>query len=82
MPEPQIANTVKASIADIERYISEMEQRVENARRDLAHLQATMQLFKRNEADVNPVYMGLTRIFRRVRSPGLDLRAYGPRQRP
>jgi hypothetical protein len=44
MPEPQVLNTLKAKIADIERYISEMEQGPENVRRDLAHLQATMQL--------------------------------------
>ncbi len=51
-----------------------METRVENARHDLAHLQATLRLFRRCD-DTAPVYMGLTRIFRRGEVTGLALEA-------
>lgn len=67
---PQIVHTLTAKISDVERWIAETEARLTNARQDLAHLQATLQLFRRNEMDVNPVYMGLTRIFRRGKSRG------------
>ena len=38
-------------------------------------MQATLQLFRRNEVDLNPVYMGLTRLFRRGEITGLALEA-------
>ena len=75
MPDPQIVNTLSAKIADVQRYIADLEARTENARRDLAHLQATLQLFRRGEVDLNPVYMGLTRIFKRGEITGLALAA-------
>ena len=62
---PQIVHTITAKIADVERWIAETEARLGNARQDLAHLQATLQLFRRGEDMPHPVYMGLSRIFRR-----------------
>ena len=72
---PQIVHTLSSKIADVERWIADTEAKVAIARQDLAHLQATLQLFRRNEVDVNPVYMGLTRIFRRGEITGLALEA-------
>ena len=57
MSEPQIVNTLSAKIEDVERYIAEMEKRLQSARHDLAHLQATLRLFRRGD-DTEPVYMG------------------------
>ena len=77
MAEPRIVNTLSDKITDVERYIAEMEKRLENARHDLAHLQATLRLFRRGD-DTAPVYMGLTRIFRRGgKSQGYCWRPYG-----
>ena len=59
MHDPQIVNTLSAKLSGIEQWIAAPGFKPGNARRDLAHLQATLQLFRRNEADVNPVYVGL-----------------------
>lgn len=74
MAEPQIVNTLAAKIETVERYTAEIKKRVQAARHDLAHLQATLRLFRRDD-DTGPVYIGLTRIFRRGEITGLSLAA-------
>ena len=46
---PQIAHTLCAKIADVEHWIAETEVRLNNARQDLALVQATLQFFRRGE---------------------------------
>lgn len=72
---PQIVTTLGAKIAEVERWIADTEAKLYNARQDLAHLQATLQLFRRGEDMPHPVYMGLSRIFRRGEITSLGLEA-------
>lgn len=65
MAEPQIVNTLRTKRKEIERYISGMERRINAARIDLAHVNATLRLFEINgEPQEFPAHMGLARIFK------------------
>ena len=65
LPPPQIIATLKAKRNDIEASIKLYEQKAEQARRDLAHVNATLAIFATNDpADVR-AYTDTSRLFRR-----------------
>jgi hypothetical protein len=66
MAEPQIVNTLRSKRDELERIIGSYEKATEAARRDLAHVNATLQLFERDGVPgVYPSRMSLIRVFRR-----------------
>lgn len=66
MTEPLSVSVLKNKSREIERYISETEKRLAQARTDLIHVNATIRLFEVNgERTQFPVYVNLTRMFRR-----------------
>jgi hypothetical protein len=66
MAELQIVNTLRSKRDELERIISSYETAVEAARRDLAHVNATAQLFERDGIpNAYPSRMSLIRVFRR-----------------
>ncbi len=66
MKEPQIVHTLRAKRDEIERTIDAYEKRIAATRRDLAHVNATLQLFQRNgEPQEFPLPMSITRLFKR-----------------
>ncbi len=66
MAEPQIVNTLRSKRDELERIIGSYEKAIEAARRDLAHVNATLQLFERDAApNVYPSKMSIIRVFRR-----------------
>ena len=81
LPPPQIIATLKAKRNDIEASIKLYEQKVEQARRDLAHVNATLTIFATNDpADVR-AYTDTSRLFRRGELWALcaaSLREHGP----
>lgn len=66
MPDPQVLTTLRRKRDEIERMIVTYEKRLSEARRDLAHVSATIQLF---EAATSPsdvkVYQDVHRLFQR-----------------
>jgi hypothetical protein len=66
MAEPQIVNTLRSKRDELERIIGSYERAIEAARRDLAHVNATLQLFERDGvASSYPSKMSIIRVFRR-----------------
>lgn len=63
MAEPQIVTTLTNKRNEIEARIVAYEREIENARRDLAAINATLALFLQN-GELRP-HMGLARMFRR-----------------
>lgn len=65
MTDPQIVTTLRSKRDHIESYIRALEKKIEEARHDLAHVNATLRLFELDggQGDV-PVYMGTRRIFK------------------
>lgn len=73
MSEPQVVNTLRAKAEAIRAYISDLECKLEEARRDLAHVQATARIFQSEnggEAGVR-VYMNFGAMFARLELPKL-----------
>lgn len=66
MSEPNVLRTLTRKRAEIENVIATYEKRLTEARRDLAHVSATIQLFQAATApsDVK-VYQDVHRLFRR-----------------
>ena len=66
MADPQVLSTLRRKRNEIERVIVTYEKRLTEARRDLAHVNATIQLF---EAATSPEgvkpYQDVHRLFRR-----------------
>jgi len=66
MADPQVLTTLRRKRAEIENAIVAYEKRLKEARRDLAHVNATIQLF---DADTAPegvkVYQDIHRLFKR-----------------
>lgn len=71
MSNPQVLNTLNAKRHDIEGYIADMERKIEEARRDLAHVLATIRLFAGEDGERVTAYMNLTRLFPRNELPRL-----------
>jgi hypothetical protein len=66
MAEPQIVNTLRSKRDELERVISSYEKAVTVARRDLAHINATLELFERDGAlTAFPSRLSIVRMFKR-----------------
>jgi hypothetical protein len=66
MAEPQIVNTLRSKRDELERIISSYETATTAARRDLAHVNATLELFERDRApNAYPLRMSIVRMFKR-----------------
>jgi hypothetical protein len=66
MAEPQIVTTLRSKRDELERVIGSYEKAIEAARRDLAHVNATLQLFERDGVpNAYPSRMNLIRVFQR-----------------
>lgn len=66
MADPQIVSTLTRKQREVERAILTYEKKLEQARLDLSHINATLRLFKVNgEPSEFPVYVDLHRLFRR-----------------
>ena len=66
MAEPQIVNTLRSKRDELERVISAYEAAIIAARRDLAHINATLELFeKRRRANRLSVTISIVRMFKR-----------------
>lgn len=66
MAEPQIVNTLRSKRDELERIIGSYEKAIEAARHDLAHVNATLQLFERDGVpNAYPSKMSIIRVFRR-----------------
>jgi hypothetical protein len=66
MAEPHILSTLRRKRDDIESAIATYESKIEDARRDLAAVAATLRLFELNgEAREFPAYADIGRLWRR-----------------
>jgi len=66
MTEPQVINTLRAKAENLAGYIAKLESDLEQARADLAHVNATIHLFEAPGADTPfPMHYNLDRLFRR-----------------
>lgn len=66
MSDPQILGTLSRKRHEIEQAIAAYEKKLEAARHDLAHVNATLRLFQiEGERLEFPVYMDTLRLFRR-----------------
>jgi len=66
MAEPQIVTTLRSKRDELERVISSYEKAIEAARRDLAHVNATLQLFERDGIpNAYASKMSIIRVFKR-----------------
>lgn len=66
MAEPQIVSTLRSKRDELERIINSYEMAATAARRDVAHVNATLELFERNGApDAYPSRMSIARMFKR-----------------
>ena len=66
MAEFQIVNTLRSKRDELERIISSYETAAAAARRDLAHVNATLELFERHgAAGAYPSRMSIVRMFKR-----------------
>ncbi|MDQ6867901.1 MAG: hypothetical protein M3178_05705 [Pseudomonadota bacterium] len=66
MAEPQIVNTLRSKRDELERIISSYEATATAAKRDLMHVNATMELFERDGASTAyPSRMSIAHMFKR-----------------
>ena len=66
MADPHVLTTLRRKRAEIENAIATYEKRLSEARRDLAHVNATIQLFGSDAAPEGvKVYQDIHRLFRR-----------------
>jgi hypothetical protein len=66
MSDPQIVGTLQRKRDDIERVIAAYEAKIEAAKRDLSHVNATLAMFEAPEGRTQfPVYMDTLRLFKR-----------------
>jgi hypothetical protein len=66
MAEPQIVNTLRSKRDELERIIGSYEMAITAARRDLAHVNATLELFERDGTlTVYPSRMSIAHMFKR-----------------
>ncbi len=69
MFEPQVVNTLRSKRDEIEKAIAGYEKGLEQARLDLAHVNATLTIFERvNDTRDVKAYMDTGRLFRTGRS--------------
>jgi len=65
MAEPQIVTTLRRKRDEIERAIAAYEKKIEQARIDLASVNATLRLFEQDADPESLVYLDTLRLFRR-----------------
>lgn len=65
MADPQIVNTLRRKRDEIERAIAAYEKKIEQARRDLAGVNATLVLFERDADPESRAYLDTLRLFKR-----------------
>ncbi|QBR70904.1 hypothetical protein CU048_05990 [Beijerinckiaceae bacterium] len=66
MSEPQIVNTLRTKRDELERIISSYEKATTAARRDLAHINATLELLERESLpNAYPSRLSIARTFKR-----------------
>jgi hypothetical protein len=66
MADPQVVSTLRRKQADIQGYIRDLEKRLEQARHDLAHVNATLRLFEVDGAHLQfPAYVSFKGLYRR-----------------
>ncbi len=66
MAELQIVNTLRSKRDELERIIGSYEKAIDDARRDLSHVNATLELFERSgEPKAYPSRMSIIRLFKR-----------------
>lgn len=66
MADPHILSTLRSKQAELEDLIAAYEKKIEAARFDLMHVNATLRLFEMNgDAEPFPVHMALNRILKR-----------------
>jgi len=66
MSDPQVINTLRTKAERLANLIAKLEQDVEQARADLAHVNATIHLFEAPEDGSQfPMHYNLDRLFRR-----------------
>ncbi len=78
---PQIVATLKAKRHDIEASVKAYESKLAQARRDLAHVQATLALFATDDPGTIRAYTDTSRLFNRGEVWGLCCKAlaeHGP----
>ncbi len=78
---PQIVATLKAKRHDIEASVKAYEAKLAQARRDLAHVQATLALFATDDPGTIRAYTDTSRLFNRGEMWGLCCKAlaeHGP----
>jgi len=65
MADPHILTTLRSKRDEIERIIRAYEQKIDEARADLAHVNATLKLFEDRAPSEAPIYTGMHRLFKR-----------------
>jgi len=66
MSDPQVINTLRAKAENLAGYIAKLEADIEQARADLAHVNATLHLFEAPGAgEAFPMHYNLDRLFKR-----------------
>ncbi|MFG1263895.1 hypothetical protein [Xanthobacter aminoxidans] len=66
MAEPQVLSTLRRKRADVEGYIAKLERQIEDAKRDLSAINATIRIFEVNgEPSEFPAYVEIHRLFKR-----------------
>lgn len=62
---PQVINTLRTKADQLEAFIAKAERDIDRARKDLAHVHATMTLFEAPRENGQPSYMNVNALFRR-----------------
>ena len=81
MEQPQVINTLSEKKREIEAHIGSLEQDLDQARRDLSAILATIKVFS-GEGIVPTAYMNLSKIFPRFELPKLCKAALEAAQGP
>ena len=66
MPGPQVLTTLTTKRQDIQSYIRDLERRLEQAKHDLAHVNATIRLFEVGDRQQQfPAYVNMRSLYRK-----------------
>ncbi len=76
MPGPQVLTTLTTKRQDIQSYIRDLERRLEQAKHDLAHVNATIRLFEVGDRQQQfPAYVNMRSLYRKGELTALCLEA-------
>ena len=81
MSQPQVINTLSEKKSEIEAHIGSLERDLDQARRDMSAILATIKVFS-GEAVVPTAYMNLSKVFPRFELPRLCKAALEAAQGP